>query len=118
MIAIADALSESNAYVWSVTHFRELPRILAERAGVVNLHLSVDISDDICLVKMTYKISRGPEETKRYGIAVAKAMNLPQDVVKIAEAVPGHLNEENDRRSRNGKALAIARGRKLVLALR
>ncbi|RMD44352.1 hypothetical protein DV735_g811, partial [Chaetothyriales sp. CBS 134920] len=117
-IAIAEALIESRAFAWFVTHFRELPRILAERAGVVNLHLSVDITDDMNLIKMTYKISSGPEETKQYGIALAKAMNLPQDVIKIAEAVSSQLNERAERRSRNGKALAIARRRKLVLALR
>ena len=43
-IAIAEALIESKAFVWFVTHFHDLPRILAERAGVVNLHLNVDIT--------------------------------------------------------------------------
>ncbi|RMZ82025.1 hypothetical protein DV737_g2292, partial [Chaetothyriales sp. CBS 132003] len=117
-IAIAEALIESKAYVWFVTHFHELPHILAERAGVVNLHLSVDMSHDRSLVKMSYKISGGPEETKQYGVALAKAMNLPHDVIETAEGVSAQLNERSDRRSRNGKALAIARRRKLVLALR
>ena len=43
-IAIAEALIKSKAFVWFVTHFHDLPRILAERAGVVNLHLNIDIT--------------------------------------------------------------------------
>ena len=40
-IAVAEALVASGAFVWFATHFRDLPKILAERNGVVNLHLSV-----------------------------------------------------------------------------
>ena len=35
------ALVESHAFVWFATHFRDLARIMAERSGVVNLHLAV-----------------------------------------------------------------------------
>ena len=117
-IAIAEALIESKAYVWFVTHFRDLPRILAERAGVVNLHLSVDISEDMGRVKMMYKISDGPEITQNYGIALAKAIDLPEDVVQVAEAVSGVLNERNEKKRRNAKATSVARRRNLVLGLR
>ena len=117
-IAISEALIESKAYVWFVTHFRDLPRILAERAGVVNLHLSVDISDDMSRIKMMYKISDGPEETKHYGIALARAIDLPEDVVQVAEAVSSVLNERNEEKGQNAKALAVARRRKLILGLR
>jgi len=43
-IAIAEALVESHALVWFATHFHDLARIMAERNGVVNLHLSVEMS--------------------------------------------------------------------------
>ena len=91
-IAIAEALIESKAFVWFVTHFHDLPRILAERAGVINLHLNVDITpssrdprrrtsgstnsnDDAgsqdapaepilpTTMKMTYRIASGPLPT-------------------------------------------------------
>lgn len=117
-IAIAEALIDSKAYVWFVTHFRDLPRILAERAGVVNLHLSVDISGDMSRVKMMYKISDGPEETKHYGIALARAIDLPENVTHVAEAVSGALNERSEKKRRNAKALAVARRRKLMLGLK
>ncbi len=29
--------------VWFATHFRELASILAERSGVINLHMAVDV---------------------------------------------------------------------------
>ena len=36
--------SHLQALVWFVTHFRDLAEILAERNGVVNLHLAVEVS--------------------------------------------------------------------------
>lgn len=43
-LAIAEALVDSRALVWFATHFLQIPAILAERNGVRNLHLSVDVS--------------------------------------------------------------------------
>ena len=117
-IAIAEALIESKALVWFVTHFRDLPRILAERAGVVNLHLAVDISDDYSKMKMRYKISDGYEEEKFYGLALAKVIGLPGQVVEVAEGVSRMLHERNEARRRDPQATALARRRKLLLNLR
>jgi DNA mismatch repair protein MSH4 len=117
-IAIAESLIESGAYVWFVTHFRDLPRILAERAGVVNLHLRVDISADASRMKMLYKIGDGYEEEKFYGLALARVVNLPEQVMDMATAVSKSLNERNEARKSNAKALAVARKRKLVLTLK
>ncbi|KAK5204347.1 MutS protein msh4 [Exophiala xenobiotica] len=117
-IAIAEALIESKALVWFVTHFRDLPRILAERAGVVNLHLAVDISDDYSKMKMRYKISDGYEEEKFYGLALAKVIGLPGQVVEVAEGVSRMLHERNEARRRNPQATTLARRRKLLLSLR
>ena len=117
-IAIAEALIESRAYVWFVTHFRDLARILVERAGVVNLHLSVDISPDRTKMKMLYKISEGYEEEKFYGLALAKVVGLPQNVIETAEKVSRALHKRNDARKNNNKILAVARRRKLALTLR
>jgi DNA mismatch repair protein MSH4 len=117
-IAIAESLIESGAYVWFVTHFRDLPRILAERAGVVNLHLAVDISAHASKMKMLYKIADGYEEEKFYGLALARVVNLPEQVMDIAAEVSTALNERNEARKSNAKALAVARKRKLVLTLK
>jgi DNA mismatch repair protein MSH4 len=117
-IAIAESLIESGAYVWFVTHFRDLPRILAERAGVVNLHLRVDISSDASRMKMMYKIKAGYEEEQFYGLALARVVNLPEHVMDVAAQVSKSLNERNEARRSNAKALAVARKRKLVLTLR
>ncbi|KAL9025532.1 MAG: hypothetical protein Q9196_005661, partial [Gyalolechia fulgens] len=71
-IAIAEALIESKALVWFVTHFRELAHILSERAGVVNLHLQVDISPNRDRMTMRYTIQDGCVRETHYGIAMAK----------------------------------------------
>ncbi|KEF51995.1 DNA mismatch repair protein MSH4 [Exophiala aquamarina CBS 119918] len=133
-IAIAEALIESRAFVWFVTHFRDLPRILAERAGVVNLHLTVDIGSDdrdpsdythtqpqtpnsTLKMRMRYRIADGPSSSRFYGLALARVGGLPDSVITTATQVSQRLHERNEARKRNPRATAVLRRRKLVLSL-
>jgi DNA mismatch repair protein MSH4 len=116
-IAIAEALIESRAYVWFVTHFRDLARILAERAGVVNLHLTAEISIHGSQMKMLYKVSDGYEGEKYYGLALARVVGLPEDVITTATKVSQALHQREARKG-NARALPVARRRKLILSLR
>ncbi|KAL6716183.1 MutS protein msh4 [Lecanora helva] len=116
-IAIAEALVESHALVWFVTHFRDLPKILAERNGVVNLHLSVEMSS-ADKIKMLYKIADGAMKEEHYGIAMAKVMNFPPEVIEIAEKVSKKLQANCERRKKQSKTILLARRRKLILGLR
>jgi DNA mismatch repair protein MSH4 len=117
-VAIAEALLDSRAYVWFVTHFRDLPRILEERTGVVNLHLAVDIAPDASKMKMLYKISDGYELEKLYGIILAQVVDLPQDITRMAAAVSNALHDRKEARKSNKAFVAVARRRKLILSLR
>ena len=116
-IAIAEALIESHAFVWFATHFRDLARILAERNGVVNMHLAVEINEASSM-KMLYRISSGFVQEQHYGIALAKVLNLPADVIQVAEKVSRTIARNAERKKKNSKTIAIARRRKLVLGLR
>lgn len=117
-VAIAEALLESRAYVWFVTHFRELPRILAERSGVVNLHLAVDLAPDASKMKMLYKICDGYEQEKFYGIVLAKVIDFPEDVIQVATEVSDGLRNRDEARKSSQSFMATARRRKLILSLR
>lgn len=116
-IAIAEALVESGAFVWFATHFRDLAKILAERSGVVNLHLSVDMSR-ADQMKMLYKIANGAVQEEHYGLALAKVLDLPSDVLRVAEQVSKKLASDMEKRKKNSKTIALARRRKLILSLR
>ncbi|KAL8949223.1 MAG: hypothetical protein Q9222_004655 [Ikaeria aurantiellina] len=117
-IAIAEALIESRALVWFVTHFRELAHVLSERSGVVNLHLAVHLNDDRDKMTMLYKITNGWVQESHYGIAMAKVAGLPANVIAVAEEVSSTLARNTERKKRNSKSIALARRRKLVLGLR
>lgn len=117
-IAIAEALIESHALVWFVTHFRDLALILAERNGVVSLHLAAEISPDISQMVMLYKIAEGPDTTQFYGLAVAKLVDLPPGVLERAQTVSEKLNKIAQRRHSRSKALMLSRKRNLLLSLR
>ncbi|KAL8687009.1 MAG: hypothetical protein Q9218_006697 [Villophora microphyllina] len=117
-IAIAEALIESKALVWFVTHFRELAHILSERNGVVNLHLAVDISENSDKMTMLYKITNGCVQETHYGIAMAKVAGLPADVIDVATKVSTKLAQNTERKKKNSKSIALARRRRLILGLR
>lgn len=116
-IAVAEALVESGAFVWFATHFRDLAKILAERSGVVSLHLSVDMSQ-ANQMKMLYKVASGAVQEEHYGLALAKVVDLPPDVLRIAEQVSKKLTSNMEKRKKNSKTIALARRRKLILSLR
>jgi len=116
-IAVAEALVNSRALVWFATHFRELAKILAERNGVVNLHLAVEMGEADTMM-MLYKISNGCVSEEHYGIALAKVVGLPPGVIQVAEEVSSTLTRNMEKRKKGSKAIALARRRKLVLGLR
>lgn len=116
-IAIAEALVDSHALVWFATHFRDLARILAERAGVVNLRLAVQLSESNRMT-MLFKVEEGHVQEKFYGLALARVLPFPAQVLDVAQTVSSSLHERAERRAFGTQALATARKRKLVLHLR
>lgn len=116
-IAVAEALVDSQAFVWFATHFRDLPKILAERNGVVNLHLSVDMGE-ADKMKMLYKVASGAVREEHYGIALARVVNLPPDVIRIAQEVSDRLTSNMEKRKKHSRTILLARRRKLILSLR
>ena len=92
--------------------------VMAERSGVVNLHLAAEISTDASKMTMLYKIAEGPVKDQFYGLALAKLVDLPPEVLDVAQDVSGKLNQIAQRRHSNCRALTIARKRNLILSLR
>ncbi|KAJ5280597.1 hypothetical protein N7478_005969 [Penicillium angulare] len=117
-IALAEALLASNAFVWFATHFHDLARILSERAGVVNLHLAAEIASDASKMTMLYRITEGPVPVRRYGITLAKLVDLPPSVLEVANDVSETLDSISQCRNHDSRAIGIARRRKVLLSLR
>jgi DNA mismatch repair protein MSH4 len=117
-IAIAEALVDSHALVWFATHFRDLACIMAERSGVVNLHLAAKLSPQTDTMTMLYKVQEGHVKEKFYGLALAKVLSFPREVLETAQTVSTKLNEIAERRAAGSRALSIARRRRLILNLR
>ena len=116
-LAVAEALVESKALVWFATHFRDLAKIMAERNGVVNLHLAVEMGEADRMM-MLYKIQQGYVREEHYGLALAKVVALPPCVIEIAEQVSQKLVENSERRKTSFKVIIQARRRRLFLGLR
>ena len=116
-LAIAEALVESRALVWFATHFRELAKVLAERNGVVNMHLSVDTSQADTMV-MLYRIAEGVESEEHYGLQIARILPFPPDVIEHATEVANKLEQQNKQRQKASLSIIHARRRKLILNLK
>lgn len=90
---------------------------MKERPGVANYHLEVDLIDDKT-VTMLYKIRKGFYDEKHYGLALARVVDLPVEVLKVAQEVSETIDEQNEAKRMTSKAAAIAQRRKLILGLK
>ncbi|KAJ5676055.1 hypothetical protein N7462_008952 [Penicillium macrosclerotiorum] len=117
-VAVAEALIASNALVWFATHFHDLAQILSERSGVINLHLAANIAPDVNKMTMLYQITNGPMPDHKYGLQLAKLVDLPPGVVSVAKTVSESMEIVRQRRNSTTRAVIIARKRKLLLSLR
>jgi DNA mismatch repair protein MSH4 len=119
-LAIAEALVDSRALVWFVTHFRDLATIMSERAGVVNLHLSVDMGGDEGPndMAMLYKIAEGPVREQHYGLKLARVVPLPPKVLEVAEQVAEKLERQSKKKKKASVAVMRQKKRKLILNLK
>ena len=89
---------------------------MSERPGVVNLHLTVDMSEGNKMA-MLYKIGQGYVKEEHYGLALARVVDLPPQVLTVAEKVSNTLEAQAVAKKKSSKAFALARRRKLVLGL-
>ncbi|KGQ07798.1 MutS protein 4 [Beauveria bassiana D1-5] len=120
-IAMAEALIQSKAFVWFATHFLELARALANRPGVLNLHLATDCSvneDGVPCMTMLYKTERGPEKDEQdYGINLAKAIGFPDSIIRPAEEYVRATRLRREASKQSLEAQKLQRRRQLILGL-
>jgi DNA mismatch repair protein MSH4 len=90
---------------------------MSERPGVVNLHLTVDMSEENTMT-MLYRIGAGFVKEEHYGLALARVVDLPPQVLEVAEKVSKALDAQAAAKKKSSKAFALARRRKLVLGLK
>ena len=93
-----------------------MARFLAERPGVVNLHLAVQI-EDRARMKMLYRIAQGPVKEANYGITLAKVIEIPPAVIARAEEVSNSIRRNRENRVSNQGSLIQARKRKVLMGL-
>jgi DNA mismatch repair protein MSH4 len=90
---------------------------MSERPGVVNLHLAVDMSEDNTMT-MLYRVGEGFVKEEHYGLALARVVDLPPQILEVAEKVSKALGAQAAAKKKSSKAFALARRRKLVLGLK
>lgn len=81
------------------------------------MHLAASLGQST-RITMHYKRTDGFIQEANYGIALAKVVGLPSRILDIAEAVSCKLEQSAEDKKKGSAAVAIARKRKLVLALR
>ncbi|KAJ4352708.1 MutS protein msh4 [Ascochyta clinopodiicola] len=116
-LAIAEALVSSKALVWFATHFKDLATIMHERAGVLNLHLAVDMEKEHNMT-MLYRIAQGTVKETHYGLALARVVPFPPGVVDRAEVIAQKLERHMLRRKKTSEIVLKEKRRKLILNLK
>ncbi|KAH7077239.1 muts domain V-domain-containing protein [Paraphoma chrysanthemicola] len=116
-LAIAEALVSSKALVWFATHFKDLATIMGERAGVQNLHLSVDLDNDHSMT-MLYRIAPGAVKEAHYGLTLARIVPLPPGLVDHAAQIAQKLEAHLLKKKKTSEAVLREKRRKLILNLR
>jgi DNA mismatch repair protein MSH4 len=103
--------------VWFATHFRDLATIMAERNGVISLHLAVEMTDTAAMT-MLYKIAEGAVRESHYGLALARVVPLPPGLLEHAQLVAQKLESNILRRRKTSANVIKERRRKLILNLK
>ncbi|KAF1965024.1 hypothetical protein BU23DRAFT_520237 [Bimuria novae-zelandiae CBS 107.79] len=116
-IAIAEALVDSRALVWFATHFKDLATILSERNGVICLHLAVEMSENDTIT-MLYQAVEGTVQESHYGLALARVVPLPPQVLSDATYFAHKLERRLMQRKKTSKNVINERRRKLILDLK
>ncbi|KAF5025991.1 hypothetical protein F66182_1893 [Fusarium sp. NRRL 66182] len=120
-IAMSEALVQSRASVWFATHFIDLTRVLADRPGVLNLHLastSCTTEDGLPHITMLYKAESGAiKDGEHYGINLARAIGLPQSFIDKAEEVANDLRSQREASKRSSQSAKLIARRNLILNL-
>lgn len=81
------------------------------------MHLAVDMSEQNKMI-MIYKLARGFVQEEHYGIALARVVGLPSQVLNVAEKVSHELDAQAAAKKQSSRARALAKRRKLVLGLK
>lgn len=120
-IAMSEALIQTKASVWFATHFTDLARTLQEQPGVLNLHLASTMSRPergLPRLQMLYKAAAGTvDDSKHYGIQLARELGLPESFIAKAEEVAQDLRSKREASRRSSESQKLAARRRLLLNL-
>ncbi|KAJ4854978.1 mutS domain V domain-containing protein [Trichoderma breve] len=120
-MAISEALLNTRASIWFATHFVELARVFADRIGVLNLHLlsSTSVGEGgLPQLTMLYKADAGTvDDENHYGIALARAIGMPQSFINCAETVANDLRKRRESNRQSSDAYKEIHRRRLALNL-
>lgn len=90
---------------------------MKERPGVINSHLAVDMSEENKMT-MLYKVKNDFVKEEHYGLALARVVELPAQVLEVAETVSRALDAQIEAKKKSSKSCALAKRRKLVMSLK
>ena len=81
------------------------------------MHLEVDFGQENTMA-MLYKVRNGYVQEQHYGLAIARVVDLPPQVLQVAEQVSRALEAQAAAKKQSSKSLALAKRRKLVKSLK
>ncbi|KAG0359943.1 hypothetical protein BG005_011813 [Podila minutissima] len=92
--AVCEELIQIKAIVFFATHFQELAHTLEAYHNVVNMHLETELTRDDGQnpgLSFKYRVTQGFANEEHYGLLLAKAIRLSQDITDRADQVSRQL---------------------------
>ncbi|KAL6156357.1 MutS protein msh4 [Exserohilum turcicum] len=90
---------------------------MGERAGVLNLHLAVEIGNEHSMT-MLYKATQGVAKEAHYGLKLARVVPLPPGLVEHATAIARKVERHALQNKKASETVLKEKRRKLILNLK
>ncbi|KAG0047888.1 MutS protein msh4 [Gryganskiella cystojenkinii] len=116
--AVCEELIRSRSLVFFATHFQELTTSLTTYHNVVNLHLKTETTHDQGNrpgIIYKYRVTDGSAKVEHYGLALAKTLSLPGNIIQRAEGISTELERLQEKaRQKSESDKVVARRRALA----
>jgi DNA mismatch repair protein MSH4 len=115
IFAFCEKLCQKKAFVFFVTHFREVVEFLHVYPNVVNLTFDTEIKSNKLV--FNYTMQKGVCSIPNYGISLAECTGFPAEIIQKAKEITGKIiHEQSEQRSLIGNKFLAEKNMKIQVS--
>ncbi|XP_034251645.1 mutS protein homolog 4-like isoform X2 [Thrips palmi] len=97
--SLCEELSQSTAFVFVTTHFRELTRLSSLYPSIKNIYLETvehEFSDKKCRLVYTHRLLPGVNPAENYGLRLAENLDVPKPVLEMSKTFASQIRNTSE----------------------